>query len=236
MSDQSLSAQLLALLQQVDTPTVCNAIEVAQGQRGFNQYTKGTMLASDPGAPAMVGYARTARIAGVKPPEESREEIRERRLNYFRHMAGGQRPAIAVVEDMDYPHCVSAWWGEVHTTVHRGLGLEGALTNGVMRDLGDLQPGFPVVAGSIGPSHAFVHVREIATPVQVMGITVATGDLVHADRHGALVIPPEVIPGLEAAIHKMQDTEHLILGPAREPDFTIEKLEQAWRAFEAART
>ncbi len=236
MSDHDLPAELLALLKTVDTPTVCNAIEVAQGQRGFNNYTKGTMQASDPAAPAMVGYARTARIAGLEPPVEPREEIRERRLNYFRHMADGPRPAIAVVEDMDYPHCVSAWWGEVHTTVHKGLGMEGALTNGVMRDLGDLQPGFPVVAGSIGPSHAFVHVREIGTPVQVQGITVATGDLVHADRHGALVIPPEVIPTLEAAILAMQGSEHLILGPAREPGFNIEKLEKAWREFEAART
>ena len=46
---------LLTLLKKVDTPTVCNAIEVAQGKRGFNAFTRGTMLASDPGAPAMVG-------------------------------------------------------------------------------------------------------------------------------------------------------------------------------------
>ncbi len=236
MSDQELSPTLLELLRQVDTPTVCNAIEVAQGRRGFDNYTKGTMHASDPTAPAMVGFARTARIAGLEPPTESKEVIRERRLDYFRHMAGGPRPSVAVVEDMDYPHCVSAWWGEVHTTVHKGLGLDGALTNGVMRDLGDLQPGFPVVAGSIGPSHAFVHVREIGTPVQVKGISVATGDLIHADRHGALVIPSEVIPKLEAAIRTMQGSEHLILGPAREPGFTIEKLEKAWKEFEAART
>lgn len=236
MQDHNLSPTLLELLQKVDTPTVCNAIEVAQGKRGFDQYTKGTMLASDPQAPAMVGYARTAKISGLNEPTEAKEVIRERRLNYFRHMADGPRPAVAVIEDMDYPHCVSAWWGEVHTTVHKGLGLNGALTNGVMRDLGDLQPGFPVVAASIGPSHAFVHVRELATPVEVMGITVNTGDLVHADRHGALVIPPEVLGDLEHAINTLLDSEHLILGPAREPDFNIEKLEIAWRAFEQART
>lgn len=236
MSDQQLSASLLALLQQVDTPTVCNAIEVAQGQRGFDHYSKGTMLASDPEAPAMVGFARTAKIAGREAPTEAKEIIRERRLNYFRHMAAGPRPAVAVIEDLDYPECVSAWWGEVHTTVHKGLGLNGALTNGVMRDLGDLQEGFPVVAASIGPSHAFVHVREIGTPVDIMGIRVQDGDLVHADRHGALVIPPEVFDSLEKAIRTLLDSEHLILGPAREADFDIEKLEIAWRAFEAART
>lgn len=228
--------ELFALLRTVDTPTVCNAIEVAQGQRGFNNYTHGTMLCSAPDDPAMVGFARTAKIAGLEPPTISPEEIKKRRMDYFRSMSAGPSPRIAVVEDIDYPNCVSAWWGEVHTTVHKGLGMSGAVTNGVMRDLGDLEPGFPVLAGSIGPSHAFVHVREIGSPVNVLGMRVNEGDLVHADRHGALVIPPEVIPELKAAIEKLLDTEQLILGPAREAGFNFEKLEAAWAAFEKSRT
>ena len=184
----------------------------------------------------MVGFARTAKIAGREAPTEATDVIRARRLEYFRNMADGPRPAIAVIEDVDYPHCVSAWWGEVHTNVHKGLGLNGALTNGVMRDLGDLAEGFPVVAASIGPSHAFVHVRELGTPVTVMGMTVNQGDLVHADRHGGVVIPPDVIPHLHDAIEKMFAGEQIILGPAREPDFNLDKLLDAWAAFEKART
>ena len=187
---------LLTLMKSVDTPTVCNAIEVAQGKRGFSAFTRGTMLASHPEAPAMVGYARTARIAALAPPSDPPEVTKARRMDYYRHMAEGPRPAIAVVEDVDFPDCVGAYWGEINTSVHKGFGLAGALTNGVMRDLGDLPDGFPVVAGSVGPSHAFVHVREIATTVTIFGLEVADGDLVHADRHGALVIPPEVVPGL----------------------------------------
>lgn len=236
MPDAPLPDNLWALLRSVDTPTVCNAIEVAQGKRGFNAYTKGTMLASDPLAPAIVGYARTAKIAGLHPPTKPPNEIRALRMDYFRHMASGSEPSIAVVEDVDHPDCVSAWWGEVHTAVHKGLGLQGALTNGVMRDLGDMQEGFPVIAGSIGPSHAFVHVREIGTGASIHGIDVKEGDLVHADRHGALVIPQDVLPNIETAIHKMQDTEQLILGPARQPGFTFEKLEAAWAEFERSRT
>ena len=227
---------LLTLLKQVDTPTVCNAIEVAQGRRGFGAFTRGTMLASHPEAPAMVGYARTAKIAALAPPAEPPEVVKARRMDYYRHMSEGPRPAIAVVEDVDFPDCVGAYWGEINTTGHQGFGLSGALTNGVMRDLGDLPAGFPVVAGSIGPSHAFVHVREIATPVTIFGLTVADGDLVHADRHGALVIPPEVVPGLEAAIAKLLETERLVLGPAREDGFDFEAFETAWAAFEKART
>ncbi len=236
MADMTLPDGLLELMQKVDTPTVCNAIEVAQGQRGFGGYTKGTMFASDADAPAIVGFARTAQIAGREAPSEAPDFIRARRLDYFRNMADGPRPAIAVVEDVDEPDCVSAWWGEVHTTVHKGLGMAGALTNGVMRDLGDMPEGFPVIAGSIGPSHAFVHVRSLGEAVNIRGMKVAQGDLVHADRHGGLVVPPEVIPDLKDAIQKLLDTESIILEPARQPDFNLEKLLDAWAAFEKSRT
>ena len=227
---------LLSLLRKVDTPTVCNAIEVVQGQRGFNQFTRGTIEASVPEAGAIVGYARTAKIAAVAPPEEAADIIKARRMAYYKHMAEGPRPAIAVVEDIDYPQAIGAYWGEVNTTIHKGFGMSGALTNGVMRDLGDMAPDFPVLAGSIGPSHGFVHVKEIGTAVSVFSLTIRDGDLVHADRHGAVVIPDDVVDRLAAAIHKMQETEQLILGPARQDGFDFDAFEKAWAAFEAART
>ncbi|MDP5219879.1 RraA family protein [Ruegeria sp. 2205SS24-7] len=227
---------LLDLLSSVDTPTVCNAIEVAQGKRGFNAFTRGTMLWSDPDAKPMVGYARTAKIAAVNPPAEPPEVIRQRRMDYYRHMATGTGPAVTVVEDLDYPDCIGAYWGEINSTVHKGFGISGALTNGVMRDLGDLPDDFPVVAGSIGPSHGFVHVREIGTPVSIFGLKIQNGDLVHADRHGALVIPPEVVDQLEQAILRLLETEKLILTPAQADGFDFDAFETAWAAFEASRT
>lgn len=231
-----MDTALLDLLRQVDTPTVCNAIEVVQGRRGFDRFTRGTMLCSAPDDGAMVGYARTAQIAALAPPEEPADTIRARRMAYYRYMSEGPRPAIAVVEDLDFPDAVGAYWGEINTTIHKGFGLSGALTNGVMRDLGDLPPGFPVVAGSIGPSHAFVHVREIDCQVDLFGLTINPGDLIHADRHGAVAIPPEVVAGLKAGIETLLRTEALVLEPAREEGFDFAAFERAWTAFEKART
>jgi regulator of RNase E activity RraA len=227
---------LLKLLKSVDTPTVCNAIEAAQGKRGFNNFTKGTMITSAPEEKAVVGYALTAKVSAASPPQGPENEIKKRRMAYYKYMAEGQRPSVAVIEDCDYPDCVGAFWGEINTTVHKGFGVSGVVTNGVVRDLGDLPAKFPVIAGSIGPSHAFVHVREFATTVSVFGLTVSEGDLVHADRHGALVIPSEVIPLLQRAIEKLIATEKLVLGPAGDPDFNFETFVDAWADFEAART
>ncbi|MEP3346180.1 MAG: RraA family protein [Litoreibacter sp.] len=231
-----MTPSLLKLLRSVDTPTVCNAIEVAQGQRGFDRFTRGTMLCSAPDELAIVGYARTAKIAAVAPPSEEPEVIKTRRMAYYEYMASASDPSVVVIEDTDFPDCIGAFWGEINTTVHKGFGLAGTLTNGVMRDLGDVPTGYPVVAGSIGPSHGFVHVKEIKTPVEVFGLRVSEGDLIHADRHGAVVVPTDVYNSIEAAISKLLATENLILEPAKREGFDFKAFQAAWEEFEKQRT
>lgn len=231
-----MTPELLALLQSVDTPTVCNAIEVAEGRRGFAAFTRGTVICTAPDEPPVVGYAVTAQLAAKSPPDEDAAVIRARRMDYYRAMADALKPAVAVIEDLDYPDCIGAYWGELNTTVHKAFGIAGVLTNGVVRDLGDLPEGFPVIAGSIGPSHGFVHIKTLGRPVTVFGLVVRSGDLIHADRHGEVVIPPGVIPVLADAIRKLQLTERIVLDAAEAQGFNFDTFAQAWARFEAART
>lgn len=231
-----MTPKLLSLLQKVDTPTVCNAIEVAQGKRGFSNFTRATMMPSDPKNKAIVGFARTARIKALEPSEEEVGVLRFRRMAYYKYMANVKEPSIAVVEDLDFPKAVGAYWGEINCTIHKSFGLSGTLTNGVMRDLDDLPSGYPVIAGSIGPSHAFVRVEEMDVEVNIFGLMVKPNDLVHADKHGALVIPNNIINYLEDAIIKLIDTEKLILNPARKDKMSFSDFEKAWEAFENSRT
>ncbi|KXF82994.1 RraA family protein [Enterovibrio coralii] len=231
-----MDKQLYTLLLSVDTPTICNAIEVAQGQRGFDQFTRGTLLASDPESKAMVGYAKTAKIAAIEPSTLPPDDVKALRMQYYKYMSQGPFPSVTVIEDLDFPNAVGAFWGEINTNVHKGFGISGVLTNGVMRDLGDLPESFPVLAGSIGPSHAFVHVESIGEPVSVFGLTVNEGDLIHADRHGAVVIPKAVIPSLEEAINTLLRNEQIVLQASKEDGFDFERFEQAWAEFERVRT
>ncbi len=230
-----ITPELSALLKEVDTPTVCNAIETAQGKRGFDQFTRRPVTPADPNLPAFFGYARTARICGSRPPSEPGDAAKEMRLAYYRYVSQPPAPRVTVIEDIDGDQAVGAFWGEVNTTVHKGLGVSGALTNGLVRDLGDVAPGFQVLAGGVGPSHYFVHVVEIDIPVTVLGLEVKPGDFIHADRHGAAVVPPEILPELADAIRHMQEGEQLVIGPAKEPGFDIAALEKAWEAFENVR-
>ena len=87
-----MQPSLHKLLISVDTPTVCNAIEVAQGKRGFNDFTRGTMLINEPTG-VLVGYASTAKIAAVAPSEEPPETVRARRMAYYKQMSEAPQPA-----------------------------------------------------------------------------------------------------------------------------------------------
>lgn len=83
--------------------------------------------------------------------------------------------------------------------------------------------------------HLAVHIVEIGGPVEIFGLAVRPNDFIHADRHGAVVVPSDMIFSLAGAIAKMRAAEALILDPAREPGFNFDKFVAAWQTFENAR-
>lgn len=228
--------KLLQLLRTVNTPTVCNAIETAQGKRGFSGYSRVTPVAAVPDGPPIVGYACTGKIASKFPTVESPESERERRLGYFRHVGAARALSVAVVEDIDYPECAGAFWGRTNAAIHKGLGITGVLTNGMVRDLDALPEEFPIIAGSIGPSHGFAHVTGFGMPVTVFGLSIRQGDLIHADRHGAVVIPEDVVDRLADAISSLRGIEKDLLDMTRRPGFDAKMIEDAWSRFEHAQS
>jgi len=109
-------------------------------------------------------------------------------------------PAIVGLQDLDDEPGIGAFWGEVHTRVHQRLGALGAITNSSIRDLDVLAPGFQILAGEIGPSHAWIRLEGIGLPVSVCGLDVQDNDLIHADHHAAVRIPYQVAADIPAAV------------------------------------
>ena len=223
-----LTEEELAALATLDTPTVCNALElVAPERRGFG-YTTKPMVCARPALAPIVGYARTARIRAKTPPQRDGAVMKQQRLDYYRYIDEGPKPSITVIQDLDEPTGFGAFWGEVQSNIHKGLGSLGVVTSGSVRDIPDCAEDFQMIAGSFGPSHAWVHLVDFDTEVSVHGMDVAPGDLIHADMHCAVVIPIAVakeVPGAAALIARR---ESVTIGAAQKPGFNFEALKQAF--------
>ena len=100
----------------------------------------------------------------------------------------------------------------------------GAVTNGSFRDVPDSAPGFNLIGGKIGPSHAFVYIVDIDCQVTVFGLTAKTNDIIHADQHGAVLIPPAAVKQIPAVVDLISRREEIILEAAKSADFTVAKL------------
>lgn len=219
-----MATELLDALRAFDTPTICNALERVAPQRTGYGYTTRPLVCVRPELPPIVGYARTATIRAIQPSPRDDASDREVRLAYYESVAAAPHPTITVIEDLDPLPGVGAWWGEVQTHLHRGLGSLGVVTNGSVRDLDELADGFQVLAGHVGPSHAFVHAVAWGIPVSVHGMRVRPGDLVHADRHGAVVIPEDVAASLPEAAAAIGRAESVLIEASKKPDFDFEIL------------
>lgn len=224
-----LTVEWFHALRAVDTPTICNALEIAMGGRTAHGFTYGNIIAAPQALPSIVGFARTARIRASAPSPRSAQDVRRTRLDYYRYVAASDPavPVIVVMQDDDARPGTGSFWGEVNSAVHEGLGVSGVLTNGSVRDLGDLSPTFPILAASVGPSHAHVRVEEFGVPVTVFGLEVAHDALIHADRHGAVLIPIAHVDALVDCIKLVQRKEAPLLRAARSGVFTLALLEQA---------
>jgi regulator of RNase E activity RraA len=222
--DQSLFDKLRTY----DTPTICNALEIVEPTRRLTGFTTKPLVCPFPDLPPMLGYAKTATIRSTHANELDPAKARAQRLAYYEYAASTPRPGIIVIQDLDGADVgFGAFWGEVQSTVHKALGCAGVVTDGCIRDIPQWAPGLPVLAGSIAPSHAHVHLANFGSAVRVAGMLVHSGDLIHADRHGAVVIPAATAGKIPAACDLLTRKEAVILDMARAPGFDIGKLRDA---------
>lgn len=211
----AVTERQFAFLRSIDTPTVCNLIEIAAPERRGAGYTIKHLHCPFPDLPPMVGFAKTVAMRAKDKVPLVEGGYMQKRLDYLDYVAAKPQPGIVVIEDLDDPVGYGAFWGEVQTNVHQALGCLGTITNGSVRDIPQVAPGFQMLAGSIAPSHAYVHVVDYGIPVNVHGMAVKSGDLVHADRHGAVVVPMAAIDAMQAAADGLAAKEAKIIAAAK---------------------
>jgi 4-hydroxy-4-methyl-2-oxoglutarate aldolase len=187
----------------------------------------------------MVGYAVTVVI---QPGERRhREDLPNGWSDYRRYIGSQPGPKIVVVQDLDKPNVYGSFWGEMNANIHRALGCVGVIVDGAIRDLDEMNnAGFKALARRLAVGHAFAHPVRWGEPVEVFGRRVEPGQLIHADKHGFLVVPPEdERPLLEAARFMDANECNTLIAAARgaagsSMEDTLKRLDDAQAEFGAA--
>src|SRR3954465_4719440 len=219
-----LTKQQADFLTSMDTPTVCNVIEMVAPERRGHGYTVKHLFCPFPDLPPIVGFAKT--VTAKAKDKVGLGDYMGKRMDYLDYVASEPRPSISVIKDLDDEVGYGAFWGEVQSNIHKALGCLGVITNGSIRDIPMIAPGFQMLAGSFSPSHAYTHVEDFGIPVTVHGMKVNSGDLIHADQHGAVVVPLEIIDKLKPALDDLNAREARIIKAAREVG-TVEAIKAA---------
>jgi regulator of RNase E activity RraA len=197
------------------SPTIANAIETFGVRERRSGVTDSRLRCLFPRLGPVVGYACTAVILSSEPAPALRRVARRAYWEYVRSFPG---PRLSVVQDLS-PTPGGAYWGEVNASLHKALGSQGVITNGTVRDLEEVERlGFHFFAAGVQVSHGYAHLEEFNVAVKVFGMEVAPGDLIHADQHGAVVIPHEIAREVARAAKHVELSEKPLLAACQLAD------------------
>jgi 4-hydroxy-4-methyl-2-oxoglutarate aldolase len=203
----------LLQLKRWNTPTIYNGWEQLTkhnaARDAFNlEETRDFMPQMGP----MVGYAVTVVI---EPSNAAHKQNANAWHDYRRYIASVEGPKIVVVQDLDKPNVIGAFWGEVNSNVHKALGCVGTITDGGIRDLDEMtNAGFKALARRLCVGHAHSTPVRWNVEVEVFGRKIQPGQLIHADKHGFLAVPVGEEAGLLDAARFMDSNECETLIPA----------------------
>jgi regulator of RNase E activity RraA len=218
-----LSSHEFEALRRLGTPRVANAIETFRVRLRNEGYADSTIRCFFPELGPILGYAATLKVRSSDPPTDSDHYLEH--TNWWEHILSVPEPRVLAVEDADRQGRSGAFLGEVHASILKALRCVGAVTNGAVRDLPEVEAmGFRFFAGGASVSHAYMHIVEIGKPVEIGGLKIAAGDLIQGDCHGVISVPLELADRIPAAVARIAAEEQVIIRLCRSSDFSIERL------------
>ena len=221
-----LTTEQLETLRRLDACTLANAIESFQQRLRNEGFADGSVRCLFPHLPPMVGNAVTVKIRGSAPPVAG--DTYMDRTDWWDYVISVPAPRVVVVQDMATQPGLASLLGAVHVNILRALDCAGAVTNGAVRDLPAAEKlGFQLFAGSISVSHAYVHIVEFGIPVEIGGLKIQSGDLLHGDLHGVQSIPSSIAGKIPRAAAEIIAREQELIMLCQSKDFSIEKLRAA---------
>jgi 4-hydroxy-4-methyl-2-oxoglutarate aldolase len=217
-----LTAEQLAELRSMDSPTVCNAIEAFKVRDDTQGFMGMDIQCLTPEFGVMVGYAVTATANSMAP---GRARNRQALVRLLEALAAAPAPAVLVVQDVGPRRTHACFLGDVIATLSHRLGTIGVVTDGGVRDLDGVRPlGYHVFAAGLVVAHGTFNFEEVEVPVELSGVRVQPGDLIHADANGVTTVPLEIADRVYAQCLKLREGELALRDYAHSREFTLEGL------------
>jgi regulator of RNase E activity RraA len=219
-----LTPEQLEELRSFDSPTVANAIEAFKVRDATEGFMGTDIRCLTPEFGVMVGYAITATANSMTP---GRARNRQGHVRLFEAVAAAPGPAVLVVQDVGPKRTHACFLGDVMASISRRLGAIGIVTDGGVRDLDGVRPlGFHMFAAGLVVAHGTFNIEEVGVPVELSGVQVQPGDLMHGDASGVTTIPLEVAERVYAECLKVRERETGLRDYAHSQEFSLEGLRQ----------
>lgn len=221
-----LSPEQLEALRRLDACTLANAIETFHERLRNEGFVDSSVRCLFPKLPPMLGSAVTIKIRGSAPPT-AKGPFADR-TDWWDYILSVPAPRVLVVQDAATRPGLGSLVGAVHMNILRALHCVGVVTNGSVRDIPAAESaGFHFFAGSVSVSHAYVHIIEIGQPVEIGGLKIQSGELLHGDLHGVQSIPYDLAARIPAAAAAITARERKLIAMCQSPTVSVEQLRQA---------
>lgn len=213
-------------IQELDTCTASNAIDrLGVRLRNEGSISGRALHCIFPNFPPMLGYAVTGRMRSTSAPVAGRAY--HENMNWWRYLASIPEPRVMVVQDADEQPGAGALVGELHAVIGLALDCVGYVTDGSVRDLAAVKAlGFQLFAGSVAVSHMYAHIAEFGEPVEIGGLKILPGDLIHGDRHGVHIIPLSIASEIPRVAEQILLEERELKEFCRSPNFSLDALDR----------
>lgn len=219
-----ISKAVLEKLRHYDTPTICNLIELFGVRPRTAGYMNERIRAQFPELPPTVGFASPVTVRSATPADDGNYGWLEEHVRRFDELP---EDVVVVQQDLDAPK-VAATFGEVMCSTYQAFGAVGLVSSGAARDLEQVRAlGFPVFTDGAICSHGYFHTVDLHVPVNVGGIVVRPGDLLHGDRNGVTTIPTDIATELADIADEFVAAENIIINTVRGRKPTLKDLTNA---------